>query len=178
MGRLYKHRGPIVICKGKTNSVGENKGMALCIVNIFDGRYMIPSDDKAACISYDPKRCCLLLKDWVYFTHGGITMMRSWSTLIRCFGREFFALPCFRLFFILVLFLFVLEFAGLLVFFSSFSTSSQPNNLSLTDTPSSQQSDGPYVSGTYSRIPYQFSVLSSDSTSCEPGYTCLHSKTK
>lgn len=68
MGRLYKHRGNIIICKGKTNSVGINKGLALCIVNIFDGRYMIPSDEEAACISYDPKRGCLLLKDWIYFS--------------------------------------------------------------------------------------------------------------
>ena len=68
MGRLFSHRGNIVICKGKTKSVGGNKGIALCVVNIFDGRIMIPSDEKSAMIEYHPQRRSLLLKDWQYFS--------------------------------------------------------------------------------------------------------------
>lgn len=68
MGRLFSHRGNIVICKGKSKSVGDNKGMALCVVNIFDGRMMLPSDEKSACIEWHPERRSLLLKDWQYFS--------------------------------------------------------------------------------------------------------------
>jgi len=68
MGRLFSHRGDIVICKGATKSVGENKGMALCVVNIYDGRMMQKSDEKSACIDWHPDRRSLLLKDWRYFS--------------------------------------------------------------------------------------------------------------
>lgn len=68
MGRLFSHRGDIIICKGASKSVGENKGMALCIVNIFDGRMMLKSDEKAACIEWHPERRSLLLNDWRYFS--------------------------------------------------------------------------------------------------------------
>lgn len=68
MGRLFSHRGNIVICKGATKSVGENRGMALCVVNIFDGRMMLKSDEKSACIKWHPERRALLLKDWSYFS--------------------------------------------------------------------------------------------------------------
>lgn len=68
MGRLFSHRGDLVICKGETKSIGENKGMALCIVNVWHGRMMRPSDVEAACIAYHPGLRSLLLKDWKYFS--------------------------------------------------------------------------------------------------------------
>lgn len=68
MGRLFSYRGDLVICKGSSKSVGENKGMALCIVNVWHGRMMLPSDEKAACVAYHPNRRSLLLKDWRYFS--------------------------------------------------------------------------------------------------------------
>jgi hypothetical protein len=68
MGRLFSHRGDLIICKGATKSVGENKGMALCVVNVFHGRMMLPTDEKAACINYHPERRSLLLNDWRYFS--------------------------------------------------------------------------------------------------------------
>lgn len=67
MGRLFKYRGDVVICCGKTNSVSKNAGKALCIVNIYDGRLMLPEDEAAACIEWHPERRALLLKDWRYF---------------------------------------------------------------------------------------------------------------
>jgi len=68
MGRLFKYRGDIVICCGKTNSVSKNAGKALCIVNIYDGRPMLKEDEQAACIEWHPDRKSLLLKDWRYFS--------------------------------------------------------------------------------------------------------------
>lgn len=68
MGRLFSHRGDLVICKGSSKSVGENKGMALCIVNVWHGRMMLPSDEIAACVAYHPDRRSLLLKYWKYFS--------------------------------------------------------------------------------------------------------------
>lgn len=67
MGRLFSHRGDIAICKGKSKSVGENRGMALCVVNIWHGRMMKQTDEDAACIAFHPQRRSLLLKDWQYF---------------------------------------------------------------------------------------------------------------
>lgn len=68
MGRLFKYRGDIIICCGKTNSVTKNAGRALCIVNIYDGRPMLKEDEAAACIEWHPDRKSLLLKDWRYFS--------------------------------------------------------------------------------------------------------------
>jgi hypothetical protein len=68
MNRLFSYRGDIVICKGKTNSIGDNKGMALCIVNIYHGRDMKKSDESAACIQWHKNRKCLLLNNWRYFS--------------------------------------------------------------------------------------------------------------
>lgn len=72
MGRLFKHRGDLVICCGKTNSVGSNAGKALCIVNVYDGRPMIPEDEAAAKIEWHPKRKSLLLTNWRYFSYDFI----------------------------------------------------------------------------------------------------------
>jgi len=65
--RRTSHRGDLIICKGKTNSVGVNKGMALCMVNLFDCRPMTMGDESAARIHYDPKLFAWPLKDWRYF---------------------------------------------------------------------------------------------------------------
>jgi hypothetical protein len=67
-GRLFSHRGDLVICKGYTKSVGENRGMALCIVNVFHGRMMKKSDETAACIEWNSNRRSLLLNNWRYFS--------------------------------------------------------------------------------------------------------------
>lgn len=66
--RRTVHRGDMVICCGKTNSVGINAGKALCIVNLYDCRPMTPEDEKGACIKYDPKLFAWPIKDWRYFT--------------------------------------------------------------------------------------------------------------
>lgn len=70
MNRLFTYRGDIVICCGKTNSVGENAGKALCIVEIWKGRPMqdTPEEIKAACIGWDKKRKSLLLRNWRHFS--------------------------------------------------------------------------------------------------------------
>lgn len=71
MNRLFSFRGDVVICCGKTNSVGKNKGKALCIVEIWRGRPMKNKLDeiKAACIGYDPNRKSLFLRNWRYFNY-------------------------------------------------------------------------------------------------------------
>lgn len=66
--RRTAYRGDLVICCGKTNSVGSNAGKALCIVNLYDCRPMQPEDSEAARIMYQPNRWAWLLKDWRYFT--------------------------------------------------------------------------------------------------------------
>lgn len=70
MKRLFKHRGDIVICCGKSKSVGPNAGKALCIVNMWEGREMknTPEEIAAACIEWHPDRKSLLLKDWRHFS--------------------------------------------------------------------------------------------------------------
>ncbi len=68
MGRLFTYRGDVVICKGKTNSVGENRGKALCLVNIWKGRDMLKTDEDAARIEWHPKRKSLLMSDWRHFS--------------------------------------------------------------------------------------------------------------
>lgn len=69
MNRLFKYRGDIIICCGKTNSVGKNAGKALCMVEIYDGRPMIKEDEEAACIEWHPQRKSLLLRNWRYFSY-------------------------------------------------------------------------------------------------------------
>ncbi len=70
MNRLFKYRGDVVICCGKANSVGRNKGKALCIVEIWDGRPMenTPEEIAAACIGWDVNRKSLLLRNWRFFS--------------------------------------------------------------------------------------------------------------
>lgn len=68
MGRLFKHRGDIVICCGKTNSTSGNAGKALCIVTITDGMPMKKEHATAACIEWHPNRKSLLLDEWRHFS--------------------------------------------------------------------------------------------------------------
>lgn len=68
MKRKFHYRGDIVICCGKTNSVTENAGKALCIVEIWKGRKMQPKDEQDACIEYHDDRQCLLLRNWRHFS--------------------------------------------------------------------------------------------------------------
>lgn len=68
MGRLFKYRGDVVICCGKTNSVSANAGKALCIVEIWHGRPMLGGDEENACIEWHKDRKALLLRNWRYFS--------------------------------------------------------------------------------------------------------------
>jgi hypothetical protein len=70
MNRLFSYRGDIVICCGKTLSVGENAGKALCIVEIWKGRNMRNTTEEieAACIGWDANRKSLLLRNWRHFS--------------------------------------------------------------------------------------------------------------
>ena len=67
MKRLFTFRGDVVICCGKTNSVSDNAGKSLCIVEIWHGRAMIKADEEAACIGWDKDRKSLLLRNWRHF---------------------------------------------------------------------------------------------------------------
>lgn len=70
MNKLFSYRGDLVICCGKTNSIGNNAGKALCIVDLYEGRKMIKEDEAAACIEWHPKRTAHLLRDWRYFSYN------------------------------------------------------------------------------------------------------------
>jgi len=66
--RTFSYRGDVIICCGKTNSVGSNAGKALCIVELWKIRPMKKGDEKAAGINYDPKRNSFLLRNWRHFS--------------------------------------------------------------------------------------------------------------
>lgn len=68
MNRVFRYRGDIIICCGKTNSVGPNRGLALCMVDLWKGRAMIREDEDAAMIDWGPGRKSLLLKNWRHFS--------------------------------------------------------------------------------------------------------------
>jgi hypothetical protein len=70
MNRLFKYRGDLVICCGQTNSVTNNAGKALCIVDLFDARKMLKEDEAAACIEWHEDRRSHLLRDWRYFSRN------------------------------------------------------------------------------------------------------------
>ena len=65
----YKYRGDIVICCGKTNSVGNNAGKALCIVEIWKVREMRKKDEQAAGVKYDSRLKVYLLRNWRHFSY-------------------------------------------------------------------------------------------------------------
>ncbi len=66
--RSFNYRGDIVICCGKTNSVGKNAGNALCIVELWKIRPMEKGDEKAAGVNYDPQIKSFLLRNWRHFS--------------------------------------------------------------------------------------------------------------
>ncbi len=72
MNKLFQHRGDVVICCGTKNSTpnSPNRGKALCIVEIYDGRPMKNNEHEidAACIGWDPNRKSLLLRNWRHFS--------------------------------------------------------------------------------------------------------------
>jgi hypothetical protein len=70
MNRIFSYRGDLVICCGKSNSVGQNAGKALCIVELYDARAMkdIPAEIEAACIGWDVNRKSHLLRNWRHFS--------------------------------------------------------------------------------------------------------------
>jgi hypothetical protein len=65
--RSFKYRGDVVICCGKTNSVGKNAGKALCILELWKIRPMKKGDEKAAGVKYNPQIKSYLLRNWRYF---------------------------------------------------------------------------------------------------------------
>jgi hypothetical protein len=59
--------GDIVICCSN-GSLTRNKGKALCIVKVSEGRAMTTEDEKGACIESVPGRIAFPLSDWRYFS--------------------------------------------------------------------------------------------------------------
>lgn len=66
--RSFNYRGDIVICCGRTNSVGKNAGKALCIVELWKVRPMKKSDEQAAGVKYNSRRRSFLLRNWRHFS--------------------------------------------------------------------------------------------------------------
>lgn len=67
--RSFNYRGDIIICCGKTNSVGRNAGKALCIVDLWKIRDMQKGDEKAAGIKCRPGIKSFLLRNWRHFSY-------------------------------------------------------------------------------------------------------------
>ena len=66
--KSFNYRGDIVICCGKSNSVGKNAGRALCIVELWKIRRMRKSDEEAAGVSFHSDTKCYLLRNWRHFS--------------------------------------------------------------------------------------------------------------
>lgn len=66
--RSFNYRGDVVICCGKTNSVGKNAGKALCIVELWKIRPMKKEDEKAAGVKCSPGIYSFLLRNWRHFS--------------------------------------------------------------------------------------------------------------
>jgi len=66
--RSFSYRGDLVICCGKTNSVGKNAGKALCIVELWKIREMKKSDEKAAGVKCRPGVKAFLFRNWRHFS--------------------------------------------------------------------------------------------------------------
>jgi hypothetical protein len=66
--RSFSYRGDIIICCGKTNSVGKNAGKALCIVELWKIRPMQKKDEQAAGVAYQPGIKSFLLRNWRHFS--------------------------------------------------------------------------------------------------------------
>ncbi len=57
-----KYRGDILICASKSGQ-GEPKGVALCIVELYDIRPMTKADEAAACIELYPNAKAWLIRN-------------------------------------------------------------------------------------------------------------------
>ncbi|MDF2438661.1 MAG: hypothetical protein K0Q95_3037 [Bacteroidota bacterium] len=66
--RSFSYRGDLVICCGKTNSVGKNAGKALCIVELWKVRDMKKGDEEAAGVTCRPGIKAFLLRNWRHFS--------------------------------------------------------------------------------------------------------------
>lgn len=66
--RAFSHRGDLVICCGKTNSVSQNAGKALCIVELWKIRDLQRGDEEAAGVSYSPGIKAFLFRNWRHFS--------------------------------------------------------------------------------------------------------------
>ena len=66
--RSFSYRGDIIICCGITNSIGDNAGLALCLVELWKIRGMHWTDQDAAGVIYSPARKSFLLKNWRHFS--------------------------------------------------------------------------------------------------------------
>ncbi|HUR11364.1 MAG TPA: ASCH domain-containing protein [Flavitalea sp.] len=66
--RSFNYRGDLIICCGKTNSVGPNAGKALCIVELWKIRDMKKSDERAAGIKCRPGVKAFLFRNWRHFS--------------------------------------------------------------------------------------------------------------
>ena len=67
--RSFNYRGDIVICCGKINSVGENAGKALCIVELWKIRDMQKIDEKATGVKCRAGIRSFLLRNWRHFSY-------------------------------------------------------------------------------------------------------------
>lgn len=56
------HRGDILICASQSG-MGEPKGVALCLVELYAIRPMVASDAKAACVDLYPRANAWLLRN-------------------------------------------------------------------------------------------------------------------
>ncbi len=59
----------MVICCGKTNSIGNNAGKALCIVELWKIREMKKEDETAAGVKWSPGIKSYLLRNWRHFSY-------------------------------------------------------------------------------------------------------------
>ncbi|MEO6638343.1 MAG: ASCH domain-containing protein [Ginsengibacter sp.] len=67
--RSFRYRGDVVICCGKSNSVGKNAGKALCLVELWKVRDMQKGDEKAAGVKCRPGIKSFLLRNWRHFSY-------------------------------------------------------------------------------------------------------------
>lgn len=68
LGRHFNYVGDLVICCGKSKSVGPNAGKAICMVRMAGWNYMAPRHAEAACIGWDVRRYIHYLQWWRYFS--------------------------------------------------------------------------------------------------------------
>ncbi len=66
--RVFHHSGDLVICCGRSNSIGKNAGKAICIVDVWKVRPMKKGDEKAAGVKFHPGITSYLLRNWRHFS--------------------------------------------------------------------------------------------------------------